>query len=144
MTVRTIPTEIATTPSYFPQDSATITSSVAGNNLAANGTVTFSLYGATTGPVSSALANCQAGGTTGRVYGPEAVLTGAAAHSQTVGTNNTTTRISTSGTYYWLVTYATPAGDTAHTGSQSNCVENINATLTGDAGPGTIFPTPTP
>jgi hypothetical protein len=143
VTVRTIPTEIATTPSYFPQDSATINSSVAGNNLAANGTVTFSLYGATAGPVT-ALANCQAGGTTGRVYGPEAVSTGAAAHSVTVGTNNTTTRISTSGKYYWLVTYATPAGDTAHTGSQSNCVENIDATLTGDAGPGTIFPTPAP
>ena len=143
VTVRTIPTEIATTPSYFPQDSATITSSVLGNNLAANGTVTFSLYGATAGPVT-ALANCQAGGTTGRVYGPEAVLTGAAAHSATVGTNNTATRISGNGTYYWLVTYATPSGDSAHTGSQSNCVENINATLTGDAGPGSIFPTPAP
>jgi hypothetical protein len=141
VTVRTIPTQIATTPSYFPQDSATITSSVAGNNLAANGTVTFSLYGATAGPVT-ALANCQAAGSTGRVYGPVSILTGAAAHSVTVTTNNQTTRISTSGTYYWLVTYAPPAGDTAHTGSQSFCVENINATLTGDAGPGTIFPTP--
>ena len=138
--VRQIPTIIATTPSYFPQDSATVTSSLAGNNLPANGTVTFSLYGATIGPDAIALANCQAAGATGLVYGPEAVLTGIAAHSATVGTNNTTFRVSASGTYYWLVTYA--PGGTAHTGSQSNCVENINATLTGDGGPGSIFPTP--
>jgi Tfp pilus assembly major pilin PilA len=141
VTVRTIPTQISTSPSYFPQDSATITSSVTGNNLAANGTVTFSLYQDTAGPVT-ALTNCQAAGTTGRVYGPEAVLTGVAAHSATVGTNNTTYRIGDGRTYYWLVTYAPPAGDTAHTGIQSNCVENIAATLGADAGPGTAFPAP--
>jgi hypothetical protein len=46
---------------------------------------------------------------------------------------------STNGTtYYWRVTYAT--GDTAHTGSQSDCTENVVLTFTDDAGPGTVFP----
>jgi len=138
--VRTIPTQIATTPSYFPQDSATVTSSLLGDNLPANGTVAFSLYGATTDPAGTAHANCQAGLATGRVYGPIPILTGEAAHSVTVGTDNQTFRVSAFGTFYWLVTYA--PGDTAHTGIQSNCVENINATLTGSTGTGTIFPTP--
>lgn len=143
VTVRTIPTQISTAPSYFPQDSATITSSIASDNLPANGTVTFRLYGATTGV--TALENCQAAGNTlgqgGLVYAPTGIATGAAANSVTVPTNNTTFRVSDSGTYYWLVTYA--PGDPAHTGSQSNCQENINATLTSDAGPGTLFPTVT-
>jgi len=137
VTVRQIPTTITTTPSYFPQDSATVTSTIVSDNLPANGTVSFSLYKADGG--NSALDNCTAGGATGRIY-TESVLTGAAAHSATVGTNNTTVRVSASGTYYWLVTYA--PGDTAHTGIQSQCVENINATLTGDAGPGSAFPAP--
>ena len=136
VTVRTIPTEITTAPSYFPQDSATVTSSVLGNDLPANGTVTFSLYGAAGG--NTALENCTAAGATGLVFGPDAHLTGAAAHSATVATNNTTFRVSATGTFYWLVTYA--PGDTAHTGIQSNCTENINATITGDNGPGTAFP----
>ena len=136
VTVRTIPTTITTAPSYFPQDSATITSSVTGNNLPANGTVTFKLYGAAGG--FTAAQNCATGGATGLVYSPAGISTGVAAHSMTVGTTNTTFRVSATGTFYWLVTYA--PGDTAHTGSQSNCVENINATITGDNGPGTAFP----
>jgi hypothetical protein len=68
----------------------------------------------------------------------EIVTLGAAAHSQTGATNNTTARISATGSVWWRVTYAT--GDTAHTGRQSDCVENINATITGDSGPGALFP----
>lgn len=136
VTVRQIPTTISTAPNFIPNDSATITSSIATDNLAANGTITFSLYGPTSG--ATALQNCTAGGATGRIY-TESILTGPAANSVTKSTSNTTA-VSTDAVYYWLVTYAPPAGDTAHTGRQSSCAEIINVDLTGDAGPGTLFP----
>jgi hypothetical protein len=55
--VRQIPTAISTAQKVFPNDSATITSSVAGNNLPSGGTVIFRLYGPTSG--STSFANCQ-------------------------------------------------------------------------------------
>ena len=131
--VRTIPTTISTGPTWVPNDSATVTSSVAGNNLPAGGKLTFSLYRDTAG--ATALANCQAGGTTGREYNKEFTIGGA--HSVTQPTDNTKS-YNTDLTLYWLVTYA--PGDTAHTGIQSNCVEAIAVDVTPDAGPGTAFP----
>jgi hypothetical protein len=136
VTVRTIPTEIGTTPSYFPNDSATITSLVSGNNLPSTGTVTFTLYGAAGG--NTALQNCTAGGATGNVYTSGALSTGAAGHTQTAATSNTTFSVDSTGIYYWLVQYS--PNDSAHTGSQSKCVESINATLTGDPNSTTVYP----
>ena len=129
VTVRQIPTSISTAQKTYPQDSATITSSVSGDNLPSTGTVTFSLY--------SSLANCQARGAT--VYTQTFNNVGGT-HSVTLDTTNTTFAVnaSTNGTYYWRVTYAT--GDTAHTGRQSDCTENVVLTFTDDSGPGTIFP----
>ena len=49
-------------PVRYPNDSATITSSVAGNNLPAGGTVIFRLYQA--GGGNTALQNCLAHGAT--------------------------------------------------------------------------------
>ena len=141
VTVRQIPTEISTAQKTYPQDSATITSSVVGDNLPSGGTVTFRLYGAA--GANTALQNCQAQGDTlgsgGLVY--KQTITGVGgSHSVTVNTTNTSFSVdaSTNGTYYWRVTYAT--GDTAHTGRQSNCLENVVLTFTDDAGPGTQFP----
>lgn len=135
VSVRTIPTTISTGPTWVPNDSATVTSSVAGNNLPAGGTLTFSLYRDTTGPVTTALANCLAGGTTGREYN-EAFTVGGT-NSVTKASNNSKS-YSTDLTLYWRVTYA--PGDTAHTGIQSNCQEAIVVDVTGDSGPGTAFP----
>jgi len=141
VTVRQIPTEISTAQKTYPQDSATITSSVAGDNLPSGGTVIFRLYGAA--GANTALQNCQAQGDTlgtgGLVY--KQTITGVGgSHSVTVNTTNTSFSVdaSTNGTYYWRVTYTT--GDTAHTGRQSNCLENVVLTFTDDAGPGTQFP----
>jgi len=141
VTVRQIPTEISTAQKTYPQDSATITSSVAGDNLPSGGTVIFRLYGAA--GANTALQNCQAQGDTlgtgGLVY--KQTITGVGgSHSVTVNTNNSTFSVdaSTNGTYYWRVTYAT--GDTAHTGRQSNCLENVVLTFADDSGPGTVFP----
>ena len=129
VTVRQIPTSISTAQKTYPQDSATITSSVSGDNLPSTGTVTFSLY--------SSLANCQARGAT--VYTQTFNNVGGT-HSVTLNTTNSSFAVnaSTNGTYYWRVTYAT--GDTAHTGRQSDCTENVVLTFTDDSGPGTIFP----
>jgi hypothetical protein len=129
--VRQIPTTISTAQKTYPQDSATITSTVSGDNLPSNGTVTFSLY--------NSLANCQAGGATGRVY-TQTINPVGGTHTATVNTSNSTFAVDafTNGTYYWTVTYAT--GDTAHTGRQSVCTENVVLTFTDDAGPGSVFP----
>jgi hypothetical protein len=139
VTVRQIPTEISTHQSAFPNDSATITSSVAGNNLPAGGTVIFRLYQADGG--NTALANCLLHGSTvgsgGLIYAETKNNVGGA-HQVTTSTANTSVSVDVSGTYYWRVTYAT--GDTAHTGRQSDCVENTVLTFNNDAGPGTLFP----
>ncbi len=131
--VRQIPTSISTAQSAYPNDAATITSSVAGDNLPAGGTVVFSLYGATAG--KTAAENCAAGSDTGRLYTETKTVGGQ--NSVTTGTSNTSVAVSTSGTYYWNVTYA--PGDTAHTGRQSSCSENTVMTFTNDPGPGTVY-----
>ena len=139
--VRQIPTEISTHQKVFPNDSATITSSVAGNNLPSGGSVVFTLYGPTNGGTpKTASENCLAHGNTvgsGGVLYTETKTAGGA-HSVTVGTTNTSVAVDTSETYFWRVTY--DPGDTAHTGRQSDCVENTVLTFNNDAGPGTLFP----
>jgi hypothetical protein len=132
--VQQIPTSITTAPSWVPNDSATVTSTVSGELLPEDGTITFSLYRGTTG--ATAQENCLAGGATGREY-TKSFLTGAAAQSQTKSSDNTTS-YSTDLVLYWLVTY--DPGDTAFLGIQSECVEAIDVDVTGDSGPGTAFP----
>jgi hypothetical protein len=116
----TAPTSIATNPWFYPQDRAVISAS-AGGNLA--GTVSFSLYDNAN--------NCNAGMATGRLYqeGPDSV---AGASPQTVDTNNSSFRVtsSTAGNLYWLVTYTST--NTNQTNSSSVCVENIGATIIPD------------
>ncbi len=139
--VRQIPTSLSTAQKTYPQDSATITSSVSGDNLPSNGTVGFSLYGASGG--NTALQNCMAHGTTlgsgGLVYAQTFTSVGGA-HSVTLNTTNSSFAVTaaSNGSYYWRVTYAT--GDTAHTGRQSDCSENAAIAFTDDAGPGTTYP----
>ena len=131
--VRTIPTNIQTKQSWYPNDTATISASV--GNLGAGGSVVFSLYG--TSDCSSAV-----------LYTETKSITGGAT-SQEVGTNNTTFNITTgyadaSGSfksYSWKVVYTPAAGDTAHTGKQSTCdAEHFAITYTNDNGPGSNLP----
>ena len=143
--VRQIPTTISTAQSAIPNDSATITSSVTGNNLGAGGTVLFRLYGPTGGATpKTAAENCAAGSTTlgtgGLLYKQAPITLVGGAHSETVNTTNTTVSVNVSETYVWNVTYAPAAADTAHTGRQSACQENTVLTFNNDAGPGTLFP----
>jgi hypothetical protein len=131
--VRQIPTTISTAQKAFPNDSATISSSVAGNTLPATGTVIFRLY--------DSLTSCQAGSTTvgtGGLLYTETKSNVGGSNSFTVGTSNNSVSVNTNTSVYWTVTYAT--GDTAHTGRQSACAENTQFAFTNDSGPGTVFP----
>jgi len=139
VTVRQIPTTISTAQKAFPEDSATITSSVSGNSLPTGGTVVFSLYGPTAG--ATAQQNCQAHGTTvgsGGLLYTETQNNVGGSNQVMVHTNNTTVAVDSNATFFWRVTYN--PGDTAHTGSQSDCVENVTTTFVNDNGPGTLFP----
>jgi hypothetical protein len=140
VTVQRIDTTISTTQKVYPQDSATITSSVSGDTLPAGGTVTFYLYGGDT--AANNLTNCQAYGTTvnsGGLIDKESFSTASTpAHSEPFNTNNTTAAVNTNTTVYWRVTYAT--GDSAHTGRQSDCAESTQTVFANDTGPGTLFP----
>jgi hypothetical protein len=132
VTVQQIPTEITTAPFAFPQDSATVKSSVGTDNLPAGGTLIFRLYDNATCTDNNDIVDGP-----GLLYKETDTISGGA-NSETESTNNTTVSVNTDQTVYWKVTYDT--GDTAHTGRQSNCVENIMFDFTGDAGPGTLFP----
>jgi hypothetical protein len=132
VTVRQIPTTISTAQKVFPNDSATITSSIAGDNLPAGGTVIFRLYdNATCTDADDVI------GATDLLYKESKTIVGGA-NSEAVSTANTSVSVNADDDYYWKVTYAT--GDTAHTGRQSNCLEHTLIDFTNDAGPGTVFP----
>jgi hypothetical protein len=124
VTVRQIPTSLITKQSWYPNDTATITSSVSGDNLGANGTVVFTLYDTAT---------CS-----GNVLYKQTITGVGGAHSVEVGTSNPgggdtgTTSYkeatayadaadSTVGPYSWKVVYTPAAADTAHLGRQSSC-----------------------
>lgn len=135
VTVRQIPTEIKTKQSWIPNDTATVTATT--GNLAAGGTVAFSLYD-----------NATCSGTA--VYSESKTLAGGNP-SEEVSTSNTgafkiTTAYgdpadSLSGRYSWKVVYTPAAADTAHLGKQSSCdAEHFNITYTNDAGPGSDLP----
>jgi hypothetical protein len=135
VTVQQIPTNIKTRQSWIPNDTATITADT--GNLAAGGTVAFSLYD-----------NATCSGTA--LLSQSRTLTGGS-NSEEVGTTNTTafniTTLytdaagSTKGAYSWKVVYTPAAADTAHTGKQSTCdAEHFSITYTNDPGPGVALP----
>ncbi|MCI0582591.1 MAG: hypothetical protein L0227_06795 [Chloroflexi bacterium] len=133
VTVRQIPTEIKTKQSWFPNDTALISSTI--GNLGAGGTVEFSLYDNAT---------CSGAAS----YSETKSITGGAP-TETVSTNNTTFNILTAYadaadsvvSYSWKVVYTPAAGDTAHTGIQSSChAEHFSITYTNSNGPGSDLP----
>ena len=64
--MRQVPTAISTRRSVIPNDSATISSTVTGVNLPADGTVMFRLFGPTAG--ATAAENCAADDGTGELH----------------------------------------------------------------------------
>ncbi|MFL5953891.1 MAG: hypothetical protein ACJ76I_07270 [Gaiellaceae bacterium] len=147
VTIRQIPTAIATEQRWFPNDTATIVSTISGDKLGAGGTVDFTLYNDAT-----------CGGTGTAKYTEQQTLAGGA-NSEAVGTHNytgstaskpgggtvspfeiTTTRKdganASTGSYSWKVVYKVAAGDGAHLGISSSCTvggtEKFATTYTND------------
>jgi hypothetical protein len=136
LTVSQVDTAISTSPWYYPNDKATLSAPNGGGSLA--GSITFKLYGATASPlpVASALDNCTANGSQGLLYSqPSQTVAGVGPYF----TTNTTVKVEATGQVYWRVEFS--SSNTAQRGRNSLCVENINATLTGDT-PGTVGNTP--
>lgn len=115
-----------TAPWYYPNDKATVNANAAFSDITGN--VTFKLY--------DTLTNCQANGATGLLYSQTVALPAATGTSKTVNTSNTSAKVETTTIVYWRVEYG---GDSNHFGRLSNCVEKIDATLTGHTG-GTNVP----
>jgi hypothetical protein len=136
VTVRQVPTAISTAQDVFPNESATISSTVAGVNLPAGGEVIFTLCGPDRG--NTALANCLAGGATGLLHTEPAQALTTGSETETVDTSNTSVSVDASDLYFWRVTY--DPQDSGFVGVQSDCTENTDVTFTNDAGPGTTFP----
>jgi len=156
VTIRQIPTTIKTQQSWFPNDTATIASTVTGDSLANGGSVDFYLFANST---------CTAGTDNVNILYAERFALGDNLGNSTVAfTSNYTgadksappgftwaaREITTdyadaadktaplSGRYSWLVVYTPP--DSAHTGIQSACAETFFITYTNDNGPGTDLP----
>jgi hypothetical protein len=156
--VRQIPTEIKTKQSWYPNDTATVTSTISTDNLAAGGTLDFFLYNNAT---------CSAGTGNANVKYTERRTLAGDANSEQLGTRNypgsgasavpgftwapfvistdyTDSAGSSSGAFSWKVVYTPGSTDTAHTGKQSSCTagstESFSVTYTNDPGPGTDLP----
>jgi hypothetical protein len=132
---RQIPTTISTAQRVYPNDSATVSSTVAGKPLPAGGEVVFKLFEAAGG--NTALQNCQANTSTGLLYTETDDSVGGG-QSDTASTNNQTAAVSADATVYWRVTY--DPKNATFTGRQSACVENTVVDLTDDSSGGTLFP----
>jgi hypothetical protein len=140
VTVSQIPTQIKSQQDWIPNDTVTITSTVAGKLLPTGGSVVFTLHES---------ANCS--GTP--VYSRTKSLTGGAL-TEVVSTDNTgsganqfkittayTDGTSSKGPFTWKVVYTPPAGS-AFVGRQSSCAtaastESFTINYHNDEGPGT-------
>jgi hypothetical protein len=124
-----IPTDVKTKQSWYPNDTATISSTVTGDNLAPGGTVVFTLYSDGT---------CGTSGGTVLYKQTKTNVPSTAQNSVEVSTSNpgggdagtlsyadTTayadSTSTTKGPHSWKVEYTKPAGDLAHTGVSSSC-----------------------
>jgi hypothetical protein len=114
-----------TAPWYYPNDKATVKAGSGQSDVI--GSVTFRLFQDANS--KSALVNCQANGTDGRIINQTVNLSATTGTSKDANTTNTSVKIETTQKVYWRVEYS---GDTNHFGRLSDCVESIDATLTGD------------
>jgi len=132
--VTVIPTLIATTQFFYPNDSATVST---GTGTVPAGSVQFKLYGPAGGNTASA--NCTSNGTTGLLYSTSVPIVGGAS-SETVSTSNNSVKVPTDTTsLYWRVTYTISPANPAYTASSSVCLENTSYTVgTGNTDTATI------
>lgn len=158
VTVRQIPTSIKTNQSWYPNDTATIASSVSGDSIVAGGTVDFRLYESLTctGTVRySERVTIAAGDITGGVAGVSTKNYPGGAGTAVPGESAWAAfKISTASadaanstkSFSWKVVYTPAASDTVHLGRQSACstspasIEKFTITYTNDDSGGTPLP----
>jgi hypothetical protein len=127
-------TAISTAPWIYPNDKATVTTPNGGGTP--TGSVKFRLY--------DTAANCGATtpsdtvGTGGLLY--REIVPLPASTPFTVNTANTSVKVESTATVWWRVEFTST--NASQKGRNSLCIENINATLTGDPVPGTVGNTP--
>jgi hypothetical protein len=145
--IQQIPTDIKSKQSWYPNDTATITSTITGTKLGAGGTVDFTLYDTATctGNVLYTERQTLAGGNQTEEVGTHN-FSGSTA--KTPGGANVTAYLessgyadaagSTVGPNSWKVVYTPATGDTAHLSSSSTCqtghTEKHTITYTNDPG----------
>jgi hypothetical protein len=147
-----IPTDVKTKQSWYPNDTATISSTQSGDKLAEGGTVVFTLYsgdncGVTSGSVlyketksnvvpSGGAASVEVG--TGNPGHGDPASPGGPATSYLESTDYGDTTSTTTAARSWKVEYTKPSGDNAHTNSSSSCTsghtEKHSYTYTNDRG----------
>lgn len=158
VTVRQIPTDIRTNQSWFPNDTARIASSVAGDSILAGGTVDFLLYDSLTctgtvryseritiaaGDLSSGVATVSTKNYPG---GGGTAVPGQTAWAAFRISTNLTDAAGTAVNYSWKVVYTPATSDTVHLGRQSACstspasIEKFTITYTNDNSGGTALP----
>jgi hypothetical protein len=131
--VQKAPTAINTAQFVYPNDTATVSVAAADQGTGfVQGNVKFRLY--------DSLGNCQAPtpsdtvGTGGLLYKETVNLPGDA-FSSTVATTNSTVKVDTNTTVYWLVEFSST--NQAQFGRNSICVENTSTTFVNDSSGGT-------
>lgn len=146
--VQQIPTTIQTKQSWYPNDTAIVTSSINGTNLVAGGTVDFLLYDSnscsgtvlyseritlTTNNASEQVSTHNYPGGAGTEVPGQATWS-----AYGLMTGYLDLLDSTLGQFSWKVTYTPAASDTAHTGSSSMCAvgnaELFSITYSNDPG----------
>lgn len=125
--VRQVKPILSTRQFVYPQDKAKITCSPVGDcsssgtgNL--SGSVSFKLY--------DTLANCQANGSAGLLFGPQSFTISGPA-PQTATTNNTSAAVTAGTTVFWRVTY-TSANQAQTDADPSACTEQTTVSFVGD------------
>jgi hypothetical protein len=130
-----VQSSLNTAPWIYPNDDATVGAGSGQTDI--TGSVKFRLCDTST--------NCNATtpsdtvGSGGLLYTETIALSATAGTSKTVNTSNTSVKVESDTTVYWLVEYL-PGSDPNHFGRLSKCSESIAATLTNDTSGGTNVP----
>jgi hypothetical protein len=130
-------TAISTAPWIYPNDKATITNPNGGGTP--TGSVKFRLYDTFDNCNATTPSDTVTTPPTGGLLYREIVSSLPASSPFTVNTSNTSVKVEATAQVYWRVEFTST--NTSQKGRNSLCIENINATLTGDS-PGTVGNTP--
>jgi hypothetical protein len=134
-TLNKVESSLNTAPWIYPNDKATVGAGT--GQIDITGSVKFRLYD--TSANCNAVTPSDTVGTGGLLYKETVGLPAAAGTSKNVNTANTSVKVESDTTVYWLVQYL-PGSDPNHHGRISQCTESIAATFGNDTSGGTNVP----